>query len=185
VCEHHSCRGRAADRRRVLIGAAALGLAAAVGLDIAPAGAKAATLDLPKPGPRDTCPVCGMFVAKYQEWVATVVYEDGHADHFDGAKDLFKYLLNMEQYAAGRKAAQIRAIGVTGYYAGELIDARDAVYVAGSDVYGPMGHELVPHADGAEADGFMKDHAGQRKLAFGEVTPGFIAGIDVGKFDGK
>ena len=47
---------------------------------------------LPNPGPKDTCPVCGMFVAKYPHWTATVLYRDGHAHHFDGAKDLFKYL---------------------------------------------------------------------------------------------
>ncbi|MEW8383487.1 MAG: nitrous oxide reductase accessory protein NosL, partial [Candidatus Thiodiazotropha taylori] len=48
--------------------------------------------ELPNPGPKDTCPVCGMFVAKYPEWIGTVLYKDGHAHHFDGAKDLFKYL---------------------------------------------------------------------------------------------
>ncbi|HHH40277.1 MAG TPA: nitrous oxide reductase accessory protein NosL, partial [Sedimenticola sp.] len=58
-------------------------------------------LALPKPGPRDTCPVCGMFVAKYPEWVATVLYRDGHAHHFDGAKDLFKYLHDMPRWAPG------------------------------------------------------------------------------------
>ena len=56
-------------------------------------------LRLPAPGPKDTCPVCGMFVSLYPDWVATVLYKDGHAHHFDGAKDLFKYLLNLPKYA--------------------------------------------------------------------------------------
>lgn len=185
MCDRHSCNGHRPDRRRVLMGAAALGLAGAVGLRLSPAEAKAAKLDLPKPGPSDACPVCGMFPAKYPEWIATVAYKDGHADHFDGAKDLFKYLLDMPKFAGGRKREDIRAIGVTGYYSGELIDAEAAVYVAGSDVYGPMGHEPVPHADADEADGFAKDHKGRRTLAFAEVTQGFLFGLDEGRFDGK
>ena len=36
-------------------------------------------LRLPAPGPKDTCPVCGMFVSLYPDWVATVLYKDGHA----------------------------------------------------------------------------------------------------------
>lgn len=28
------------------------------------------SLQLPAPGPRDTCPVCGMFVSLYPDWVA-------------------------------------------------------------------------------------------------------------------
>ncbi|MER2603690.1 MAG: nitrous oxide reductase accessory protein NosL, partial [Candidatus Competibacter phosphatis] len=55
--------------------------------------ARTEPLQLPAPGPQDTCPVCGMFVSLYPDWVATLVYKDGHAHHFDGAKDLFKYLL--------------------------------------------------------------------------------------------
>jgi nitrous oxide reductase accessory protein NosL len=167
------------------VGAAALALAGVAGLHWSPAIAAAAKVDLPKPGPGDTCPVCGMFVAKFPEWIATVVYQDGHADHFDGAKDLFKYLLDMEKYAAGRKRGDIKAIGVTDYYAGAMIAAQDAVYVAGSDVFGPMGHDLVPHAEAADADTFIRDHKGQRKLAFNEVSKGFLFGLDEGKFDGK
>ena len=60
-----------------------------------PARADSQRLDTPPPGPGDTCPVCGMFVAKYPEWIATIVFGDGTAVHFDGAKDMFKYLLDM------------------------------------------------------------------------------------------
>ena len=35
-------------------------------------------LQLPAPGSKDTCPVCGMFVSRYPDWVATVLYKDGH-----------------------------------------------------------------------------------------------------------
>ena len=138
------------------------------------------TPQLPAPGPKDTCPVCGMFVSLYPDWVATVLDQDGHAHHFDGAKDLFKYLLNRAKYAPGHRQAAIAAIGVTAYYSVARIDAHAAWYVIGSDVLGPMGHELVPLATEAEAVDFQRDHKGKRILRFDDVTPAVLDKLDYG-----
>ncbi len=140
-------------------------------------------LQLPAPGSRDTCPVCGMFVALYPDWTATVLYKDGHAHHFDGAKDLFNYLLNLPKYAPGHAEADIAAIGVTEYYGVTRIDARSAWYVIGSDTLGPMGHELVPLATQAEAEEFLKDHRGQRIVRFTNVDLKLLENLDQGKFE--
>ncbi|MBU0498852.1 MAG: nitrous oxide reductase accessory protein NosL [Gammaproteobacteria bacterium] len=137
----------------------------------------------PAPGKKDTCPVCGMFVALYPQWVATVVYKDGHAHHFDGAKDLFKYLHDLPKWAPGHQAGDIARIGVTEYYSLIRMDARAAWYVIGSDVLGPMGNELIPLASGEDAREFLKDHAGKRILRFEEVTPELPAKLDAGNFD--
>ena len=140
-------------------------------------------LQLPAPGPQDTCPVCGMFVSLYPDWVATVVYKDGHAHHFDGAKDLFKYLLNLPKYAPGHTRNDIARIGVTEYYGLSRIDARAAWYVIGSDVLGPMGHELVPLATQAEAEEFQRDHKGKRVFRFDQITSALLENLDHGKFE--
>jgi nitrous oxide reductase accessory protein NosL len=140
-------------------------------------------LQLPDPGPKDTCPVCGMFVALYPDWTATVLYTDGHADYFDGAKDLFKYLLNPQRYALSRQPANIMAIGVTEYYGVTRIDARTAWYVIGSDILGPMGHELAPLATQAEAEEFLKDHQGKRIVRFDDIDLELLKNLDQGKFE--
>ena len=137
----------------------------------------------PSPGPKDTCPVCGMFVSLYPDWAATALYKDGHAHHFDGAKDLFKYLLNLPKYAPGHSRDDIAAIGVTDYYGVTRMDARAAWYVIGSDTLGPMGHELVPLKTQAEAEEFLKDHHGKRILRFDDVTPALLEQLDHGKFE--
>ncbi|MDS4028310.1 MAG: nitrous oxide reductase accessory protein NosL [Candidatus Contendobacter sp.] len=137
----------------------------------------------PSPGPKDTCPVCGMFVSLYPDWIATALYQDGHAHHFDGAKDLFKYLLNLPKYAPGHSKNDIVAIGVTEYYGVTRIDAHAAWYVLGSDMLGPMGHELVPLATQAEATDFLKDHHGKRIVRFDEVTPALLEQLDHGKLE--
>jgi nitrous oxide reductase accessory protein NosL len=139
-------------------------------------------VEVPKPAPTDTCPVCGMFVSKYPEWVATVLYKDGHAHHFDGAKDMFKYLLDMPKWAPGHQAKDIETIAVTEYYALQKIDAKEAFYVIGSDVYGPMGHELIPLANMDEAKEFMQDHKGVKIMRFDQVKMELLLNLDNGVF---
>lgn len=134
------------------------------------------------PKPRDLCPVCGMVVSKYPAWIASVVYRDGHAHHFDGAKDLFKYLFDLPRYAKGHRAEDIVQIGVTEYYEVKRIDARKAWFVIGSDVLGPMGHELIPLASRADAEEFLRDHHGKRLLRFDEVTQELPLKLDAGRF---
>lgn len=167
-------------RRTLLRGVLAGGAALAAGACVLPAQGKA--VQLPAPGPRDTCPVCGMFVAPYPLWVATVVWRDGRAVHFDGAKDFFKYLFELAKYEPKRSRADIVAMGVTDYYNTLRIDAQGAWYVVGSDVLGPMGHELVPHDSEADAREFLADHKGRRLLRFAEVAATLPAALDNGRF---
>ncbi len=139
-------------------------------------------LDLPKPEIKDTCPVCGMFVAKYPEWIATVLYKDGHTHHFDGAKDLFKYLFDMPKWAPNHKADDIVSIGVTEYYSVAMIDAHKAWYVIGSDVLGPMGHELIPLEKEEDAKEFLLDHKGTKILRFEDIGQPLLPQLDNGDF---
>jgi nitrous oxide reductase accessory protein NosL len=140
-------------------------------------------VDLPSPGAKDTCPVCGMFVAKYPEWVATVGYKDGHAHHFDGAKDMFKYLQDLPKWAPDHQASEIDRIGVTEYYGLTLIDAHKAFYVIGSDVLGPMGHELIPLESREDAEEFLQDHHGVSILTFDQVELKLLLNLDQGVFE--
>jgi len=131
-----------------------------------------------KPAPKDKCPVCGMFVAKYPDFVAEIVFKDGSYAVFDGAKDMFKYTLNLKKYNPAKTPADIDSVYVTDYYSLTLIDGLGAFYVVGSNVYGPMGKELIPFAKEAEAKEFMSDHAGKSLLKFKEVTPEIVKTLD-------
>jgi nitrous oxide reductase accessory protein NosL len=110
-----------------------------------------------------------MFVARYPDWVASVVFRDGTPAFFDGAKDLFKFLLHPERYGTGRKAGDVATVFVTDYYAVTPVDAHAAFFVLGSDVFGPMGTELVPFEKRSDAEEFMKDHKGTAILRFQDV----------------
>ena len=131
-----------------------------------------------KPSPKDKCPVCGMFVAKYPDFLAQIVFKDGSALFFDGAKDMFKCYLNLKKYHPSRKQSDIDSIYVTDYYGLTFIDGFEAFYVVGSDIYGPMGRELIPFEKEADAREFMKDHKGNRALKLICVTPDIIKNLD-------
>jgi copper chaperone NosL len=131
-----------------------------------------------KPSPKDKCPVCGMFVAKYPDFVAEVSFKDGSYAVFDGAKDMFKYYLNLKKYAPAKRIEDIVSIYVTDYYSLEPIDGTTAWYVAGSDTFGPMGKELIPFSKESDARGFMKDHKGKSLLRFKDVHAELIKGLD-------
>ena len=146
------------------------------------ANAQIALSGIPRPDARDLCPVCGMIVSKYPNWTATVLYNNGHAHHFDGAKDMFKYLQDLPKYAPGHRQEDIRAIAVTDFYNLGKVDARQAFFVIGSDVLGPMGHEFVPLANRTDAEEFLRDHKGKRALAFYQVTAQLVDQVDNGRF---
>lgn len=122
------------------------------------------------PSAREKCPVCGMLVAKYPDWMATLRFRDGSILRFDGPKDLFTCYLDLGRYAPGRSRADVASVLVKDYYGLREVDGFKAAYVIGSDVTGPMGRELVPFSDPADAEAFLKDHRGRRILRFGEVT---------------
>lgn len=126
----------------------------------------------------DRCPVCGMFVYKYPKWVAQIVFKDGSYYFYDGAKDMFKHIFDTAKYTPGKSAENIKDIYVTDYYEVELVDAKSAFYVLGSDVLGPMGHELLPFKDQESAQEFLEDHKGKSIIRFQDVTPSVIESLD-------
>jgi len=145
---------------------------------LAVAPAVAAEKAPPAPSAKEKCPVCGMFVAPYPNWLGVVEYKDGGRLYFDGPKDLFTYYLAPEKYGSARKRADIVGLYVTEYYSVAAIDGRKAYYVIGSDVRGPMGKELVPFGKKTDADGFLKDHRGQKVLRFEEITPAALKSLE-------
>lgn len=117
----------------------------------------------------EKCPICGMFVYKYPKWAAQIFYKNAHYS-FDGVKDMMKY------YYKHRDG--ILKILVTDYYSQKTIDALTAYYVVGSDVYGPMGDELIPFGSRSEANTFSMDHKGFKLLRFEDITEKEVYKLD-------
>jgi len=150
--------------------AALAGAAALVSVQVAAAPAPPPAVFV-KPGKGEKCPVCGMFVHKYPDWAAGIVFKDGSREVFDGAKDLFRYYSDMRSFGGKKQREDVAAVFVTDYYTLEPIDAATALFVVGSDVYGPMGKELIPFARRPEAEEFLRDHGGRKIIGFDEAAP--------------
>jgi copper chaperone NosL len=131
-----------------------------------------------KPSARDKCPVCGMFVAKYPDWIAVTRFHDGSLVFFDGPKDMFKYYLDLKHYAPSKRGSDVESFRVTDYYGLTSVDGGKAYYVIGSDVYGPMGRELVPFEKESDAREFLGDHKGRNVLRFKEITREIVKALD-------
>ncbi|PLY08151.1 MAG: hypothetical protein C0625_02910 [Arcobacter sp.] len=130
----------------------------------------------------EKCPVCGMFVSKYPRWAAKIFYT--HDDHkhdfsFDGVKDLMKFYFNPNKWGNYKINKQMPIeILVTDYYSQKGIDGKKAYYVVGSNVYGPMGNELIPFIKKKDALTFKKDHEGTKILHFDKILEEEVYKLD-------
>ncbi len=178
VCAPHGPKcdlafgNEAMKRRPLLLTAAAVALLVCPHvLSLAEEKASEGPLQVSK---KDICPVCGMFVHKYPNWLAHIIFKDRTYAFFDGAKDMAKYYLELKKYNPHKTIDDILAIWITDYYTIKLIDGRKAFYVVGSDVLGPMGRELIPHVSEKAAGSFVKDHGGEKTLRFHEIDLNLI-----------
>jgi nitrous oxide reductase accessory protein NosL len=119
---------------------------------------------------KDKCPICGMFLYKYPRWVSMIEYKDGKKFYFDGLKDLFKYYFEHPQ--------NIEEMLTREYYTQESIPLKKAYFVIGSDVYGPMGNELIAFKDKESARNFLLDHRGKKIVTFDEIDKEMVYKLD-------
>jgi len=121
------------------------------------------------------CPVCGMFISKYPKWAAFMEH-DGKKYYFDGVKDMMKYYLFDGDFPYDR--SHISKMTVSDYYTLEEIPAKEAFYVLDSNVFGPMGHELIPFKNKVSAKTFKTEHNGKVIVKFDEITDKMVMSLD-------
>lgn len=128
--------------------------------------------------PKDAkCPVCGMFVAKYPKWAAEV--QIGTQKHyFDGVKDMMKFYFSPASFHKKATQSMITKLLVSDYYTLKAVDAKSAWYVVGSNVHGPMGHELIAFGTKKDAEAFETDHYGKKVVSFEQITPEMVRALD-------
>ncbi|MCL7486576.1 MAG: nitrous oxide reductase accessory protein NosL [Desulfobulbaceae bacterium] len=132
-----------------------------------------------KVGHDERCSVCGMFVAKYENWIVQVRFADDRVMFFDGVKDMLVFYFNPRKYS-DKERQDISEIWVKDYYSLGWLDGRKAFYVTGSDVYGPMGKEFIPFDSRESADNFLRDHQGREVLRFEEITDDIVQSMRSG-----
>ena len=121
---------------------------------------------------------CSMIIAEHPGPKAHIFA--GNRDEpvwFPSVRDMFAYTMLPEENQDIR-AIYVSDTGATDNYAdivvGAWIEARDALYVLGSEIEGGMGlPEAVPFADRDQAAAFVEKHGGEI-VTFDEVSPAFV-----------
>ena len=117
--------------------------------------------------PEDRCPVCGMKVIRYPKFSSAIQLDDTTTYYFCGTGCMIRSWMHPEIYLGAEPSALKRPV-VREYFTGRQVDARDIIFVSGSDIIGPMGPALVPVMDenhlkvlkkrhGAKTDFLLKD----------------------------
>ena len=122
----------------------------------------------------EKCPICGMFVYKYPKWASQIFYKNNSEEKhysFDGVKDMMKFYFDFNK-------KNITKILVRDYYSQKAIDAKDAYFVVGSDVYGPMGDEFIPFSSEKKAKIFYIDHRGSTVIKFSDILEDEVYKLD-------
>jgi len=129
----------------------------------------ALTIDGAMPlSPSDRCPVCAMFPAKRPRSAAAMSMKNRDTFYFCGNGCLLRAWLRPMVYL-GQKRGDIDRLVVLDYFSGLPIDARKAIWIAGSDVIGPMGPAIVALIDEGQLATFKKRHGGKIVFHFDEV----------------
>lgn len=127
--------------------------------------------------PEARCPVCGMYPARHPRWAAQLIFADGAAHFFDSPVDLFLFLQDPARYDSARSTEAPVALYVTDFAAGGWVDARQALFVDGSQVRGPMrGADLPAFASRADAEAFIAANGGELR-SFDAIGPALIAAL--------
>lgn len=115
---------------------------------------------------RVRCPHCGMLVDERSPFRAEL-RDDSGTRVFDTPRCALAARL------AKAPLAKMPELHVREHYSQASLRGEEVVFVAGSDVEGPMGPELVPvHPDKVQK--FMGDHRGRRTYKLGDVTQAIL-----------
>lgn len=116
------------------------------------------------------CTVCGMIIVDFPGAKAQIHYKNKKIDAFCSTLDMFLFYLQPDR-PANIAAIYVNDMGKADmeHPRGHWIDAKNAFYVYGGDIMGPMGEALVPFSDIKDAAVYIKKHGG-RIIRFDEVT---------------
>jgi nitrous oxide reductase accessory protein NosL len=108
---------------------------------------------------KDACPVCGMYAARFPKNKCQLQTKDGEVLHFCCTQCLFEFVKNSGKYKHPEPMATL--VWVVDYESGNWIYAKNAYYVIGTKVQGPMGKEAFPFVNVENARNFASANSGK------------------------
>lgn len=115
-------------------------------------------------------------VYKYPKWISQITTITGKKALFCSPKSMFEFYFNPLKYKEYGASSNddITKILVTDYQSLEIIDARSAFFVYGSNKISPAGDDLVAFKKEFDAKNYASIHNGKRVMRFSKVSEGLI-----------
>ncbi len=123
------------------------------------------------PTEEDRCSVCNMIPAKYPTFKTQLIMADKRRFHFCSSQCLFEFAQDPHKH--GATTTEVGDVWLHDHVSGRYIFGKNAYYVVGSEIHGPMGPEAIAFDLKSEAADFTKVNNGQ-VLKFEKVTPAAI-----------
>ncbi|CZE46613.1 nitrous oxide reductase accessory protein NosL [Campylobacter geochelonis] len=117
-----------------------------------------------------TCAQTFVDMRKYPKWIAVLELKNGKKVVFGSVKVMMQHFYeNSHKYAS-----KMKAMYVSDYKSGDLIDASEAFYVFGSRIVSIRGDDLIPFAKLSDAQEFSSQNSGHKILKFSGITKRLI-----------
>ncbi len=117
---------------------------------------------------------------KYQKWLTQAELENGKKVQFVSVKSMMTVYQHQAYFKKNKFIdANITKIYVQDFTSGRKVDAKDAVYLFGSNVVGPHGDDLIPFENMNNAKLFMLKNSGTKILKFNKLSKGLIRYLDM------
>lgn len=119
--------------------------------------------------PEDRCPVCGMRPGNYPKFSCAIQLVDGQTFYFCSAGCMLRTWIHPEIFLSV-PGDRLKLVVTREYFSGLAVDAKAAVWVAGSGVVGPMGPAFVPLVGDRHLAAFLRRHGGKHVFRLIELT---------------
>lgn len=122
----------------------------------------------PSNGPASAarCAFCGMKIKEDNAFRVKAKLQDGTDAAFDSPRCAFEAHVNPAKY-------KVASLSLQEFYDRTWHEPSELHYVIGSDVMGPMGHDLIPVLPAHEQK-LMKDHKGKRIVVLSDINESMI-----------
>jgi nitrous oxide reductase accessory protein NosL len=110
-----------------------------------------------------------MNVKAHSKFASAIQLNDGTTFYFCGTGCMIRTWMHPEVFLRTDKSNLQRCV-VQDYFTGEHVDGLSVIWVAGSDVVGPMGPALVPLKRERDLDVFKARHGGKMTFRLDEMT---------------
>ncbi len=117
---------------------------------------------------------------KFQKFISEAKLKDGRVVQFISVKSMLQVYFH-QKYFIDHKLIKtnISDMYVQDYLTGDIVNAKKAVYVFGSNLPGPHGDDLIPLKNRDMAELFKIKYGGTKVIKFSKLTVGLVRYLDM------